>query len=96
MVTTLITFFAALRAGEAWARFLAIGIGLVAFLSFIGWQISRIEDRGAKKAEVQRVIESQERITEMEKNNAKSRALSEIERCRALAVDSGLQPAICD
>jgi hypothetical protein len=54
-------------------------------------------DRGLEAAiQAMRAQQSQERIIQMEKNNAQSRNLSEIERCRALAGNDGMLTKACE
>jgi hypothetical protein len=67
---------------------LAIG-GLLGYI-----QSSAVTADRAKRA-AQEAIQSQTRIQEMEQTDAQFRSLPEIERCRALARDSGLQPDAC-
>jgi hypothetical protein len=74
-------------------KYVAVGL-VVSALLFAGY--TALKTSWQAEAELERAGESQSRIERMERNNEKSRALSEIERCRALAGNNRVLSKACE
>lgn len=77
---------------RAWA-------GIAAGLAVLGglWYVDRAAyTRGVTDTQQKAQVEAVRRVTDMEKTNEKFRALSPLDRCRALLRDSGLPVNECD
>lgn len=57
-MTMIMTFFAAFRAGDTWARYAAVGMIIAASLGFASYQLWRLYDAGgdARQAKIERAI----------------------------------------
>ncbi len=72
MIAVVLSFFAAVKAGDLWARATVVGLIFATVLGVIGWQIHRIKSEAAE-AERSRI----ERINQ-EKADAAKRELDRV------------------
>jgi Kef-type K+ transport system membrane component KefB len=94
--TTALTFFAAFRAGEFWARAMAAGLALVAFAGLAAVMIARHDAAVLEKAETARAIEGFKRTGVSDQNVVAFQRLSQRNQCLVLSHQSGLPDSTCD
>jgi hypothetical protein len=61
-MTAILSFLAAVRAGDMWARATLAGAALAAFLAFAAWQVWRVYDAGGDAREATIKSKQQEKI----------------------------------
>jgi type VI protein secretion system component VasK len=71
MIAVALSFFAAVKAGDLWARAAIVGLILAGLLAFASWQVWRIYDAGGDAR--------QAKIEQQEKANAQA-AKGELDR----------------
>ncbi|MBO0125236.1 hypothetical protein [Agrobacterium sp. OT33] len=77
-----------------WIKIAAVAIASVTLLSIASFQIGKREGRSA--AQIEAAKEALYRITNLEKNNASFRNLTDRGRCLVFMRDSSLPDSACD